>query len=115
MLCLYRGQPLTVISIMPQLWYLVYQSDLSSRSFKENVKCIDHCQGIRTRTSSKGRYLRKLFPKIGLGLGFGDLSSETISEDTYLCWMSECELPLSANSVNNVQYINTCMGEKRDV
>ena len=48
--------------------------------------------GIRTRTSSKGMYLRKLFPKIGLGLGFGDLSSETISEDTYLCWMSECEL-----------------------
>ena len=55
-------------------------------------------RGIRTRTSSKGRYLRKLFPKIGLGLGlglgFGDLSSETISEDTYLCWMSECEFHL---------------------
>ena len=59
-------------------------------------------RGIRTRTSSKGRYLRKLFAKIGLGLGlrlglglgFGDLSSETISEDTYLCWMSECEFHL---------------------
>ena len=51
-------------------------------------------RGIRTRTSSKGRYLRKLFPKIGLGLG--DLSSETISEDTYLCWMSECEFRFPA-------------------
>ena len=45
---------------------------------------IAFCFGIRTRTSSKGRYLRKLFPKIGLGLGLGDLSSETISEDRYL-------------------------------
>ena len=26
-------------------------------------------------------------------LKVGDLSSETISEDTYLCWMSECEFP----------------------
>ena len=47
--------------------------------------------------SSKGRYLRKLSPKIGLGLGLGlglgDLSSETISEDTYLSWMSECDFP----------------------
>ena len=32
--------------------------------------------GIRTRTSSKGRYLRKLFPKIGLGLGLGDLRKQ---------------------------------------
>ena len=47
--------------------------------------------GIRTRTSSKGRYLRKLFPKIDLRTLTLTLSSETISEDTYLCWMSECE------------------------
>ena len=42
------------------------------------LACKSRKQGIRTRTSSK------LFPKIGLA--FGDLSSETISEDTYLCW-----------------------------
>ena len=48
------------------------------------LACKSRKQGIRTRTSSKGRYFRKLFPKIGLA--FGDLSSETISEDTYLCW-----------------------------
>ena len=51
--------------------------------------------GIRTRTSSKGRYLRKLFSKIDLRTLTLTLSSETISEDTCLYWMSECEFQLS--------------------
>ena len=48
-----------------------------------------------------GTYLRKLFPKIDLRTLTLTLTSETISEDTYLCWMSECECRLwCASSVH---------------